>query len=225
MWAKIGAIRLPDCYRSHAKARPATKVAVNAPTEIASAAVSVSAPRQAGRTCHKPKMSAPTSVGPRDWTNLAGTSAPRPWPPQARLAGPSDLHRADRTLTSETYRSVLEVNPSGIAQANPLRQPSSTARIARPRRAETRAIILSRNVSPAPDIRRTVARRPGERVAHNAISDRVRLTGPRRGYRVRDMGRSRAPAAAAGGTGCWLSLIHISEPTRPELVSRMPSSA
>jgi hypothetical protein len=44
----------------------------------------------------------------------------------------------------------------------------------------------------APPNRRTVAARPGRSVAHNAITDGVRLMRPRRGYRVLDLGRSRA---------------------------------
>jgi hypothetical protein len=39
--------------------------------------------------------------------------------------------------------------------------------------------------------RRTVAGRPVHEAAHNAITDRVRLTGPRRDYRALDMGRYR----------------------------------
>ena len=40
-----------------------------------------------------------------------------------------------------------------------------------------------------------------------------------------EVGAGTQPGAGAGGGGSTLSLIHISEPTRPPLLSRMPSSA
>ena len=45
-----------------------------------------------------------------------------------------------------------------------------------------------------PDIRRTVARRPGRQAAHNAITIRVRLASRRLDYRAPGKGRYRAAA-------------------------------
>ena len=56
------------------------------------------------------------------------------------------------------------------------------------------------------DNRRRVARRPGERVAHNAITDRVRVVRSRRRYRAPHLGRT-AARGRRGGPGYWAVVL------------------